>query len=65
MKDFKHFLQQSLEEAKLNYDDVLSWVGDKMENSDMDIDEMRKAFIKKYGRGAAKHFEKAVDELND
>lgn len=65
-----HQTQESVEAEgdqldEANYSAVLSWVGDKMENSNMDIDEMRAAFAKKFGQGAMKHFEKAVDELND
>lgn len=48
-----------------NYSKMRDWVFDKMENSDMDIDQMRAAFVKKFGRNATRYFEAAVDELND
>lgn len=58
-------IRSSLQEAKHDYADVVSWVGDKMNNTQMDIDQMRAAFVKKFGRGMIRYFDAAVDELND
>lgn len=56
--------EQYVDEAKHDYADMVSWVGDKMENTNMNIDQMRAAFIKKFGKNSKKYFEAAVDELN-
>lgn len=55
--------EQTLPEAKYDYADMVDWVADKMENTRMDVDEMRAAFIKKFGRNSRRYFEAAVDEL--
>lgn len=60
---------QGLVEAALDVmegrteDKMQAFVFDKMENSDMDIDELRDAFVKKFGKRHMKHFDKFVDEF--
>lgn len=64
MKTFDQFVAESaLTEA--SYSKVRDWVFNKLENSDMDSDEMRKEFVKAFGRGAMRHYEKAVSEYMD
>lgn len=64
MKSFKQFItKQDLNES--SYKEVQKWVFDKLENSDMDSEEMMKQFIKKFGQGAVKHYEKALSEYMD
>jgi peptidoglycan hydrolase CwlO-like protein len=48
--------------SEASYNKMRDWVFDKMENSNMDIDQMRDAFAKKYGKQNVKHMEKAVNE---
>lgn len=48
-----------------SYNKVRDFVFDAMENSDMDIDELRQAAIKKFGNSAKKHIEQAIGEMLD
>lgn len=57
-------INESINEAEYDYADMFSWVADKMENTNMNIDQMRAAFIKVFGKNSRKYFEAAVDELN-
>lgn len=69
MKSFKEFVNESAEEsvneAKSSYKDVRKWVFDKLENSDMDSEEMEKEFIKKFGKASKADYEKALSEYMD
>jgi len=56
------FIEHITESA--NYAKVLKFIGDKMENTEMDIDDIRAAAIKKFGSSAAKQIEKAIDEIS-
>lgn len=53
--DFKTFLEESKKERE--------FVFDKMENTEMDIDELEAAFKKKFGN--TKNFQKYVGEFMD
>lgn len=55
-------LREGLMEARASYKDVRDWVFDKLENTELDSEEMKKQFEKKFGRSKVKDFEKAVDE---
>ena len=54
-----------ISEKKSSYEDIRDWVFDKLENSDMDSDEMKKACIKKFGKGSEDDYENAVSEYMD
>lgn len=49
----------------VNYNKVRNWVFDKLENSEMDVDELRAAAEKKFGKGVGKHVERAMSEMMD
>ena len=55
-------VRESLNEA-VKYSDIRKWVFDKIENTEMDSDEMKKAFAKKFGKQNADQLEKAVSEF--
>lgn len=50
---------------QVSYNKVRAFVGREMEDGSMDIDQLRKACIKKFGAGCKAHVERAIDELND
>lgn len=60
MTDTKKMIKEAV-----NYNKVRNFVFDKMENSDMDIDELRAACEKKFGKGCEKHVERAMGEMLD
>lgn len=62
MKSFKEYITEA---KKADYKTVRKWVFDKLENSDMDSEEMEKAFVKEYGKAALSHYEKALSEYMD
>lgn len=64
MKTF-HQLSEEISLNEANYKQVQQFVFDKLENSDMDVDQLEAAVIKKFGRSAKKHMEKAMSEYMD
>ncbi len=58
MITFKQFLVEGAKEDK-----AMEWVYDKLENSDLDIDELTAEFIKKFGKGMEKVLDKAMSNM--
>ena len=50
---------------KVSYVKVRNWVFDKLENSDMDVDQLRDGAKKKFGSDVGAHVEKAMSEMMD
>ncbi|CAL9961883.1 hypothetical protein VPHD479_0065 [Vibrio phage D479] len=64
MKTFEQFSESKITErngaaSMAAYD----WAVDKLENSDMDIDKMKKEFVKKFGHHYMNDFNQAIDDV--
>lgn len=64
MNSRKEPIKDMIMEA-ISYNKVRNWVFDKLENSDMDVDELRANAIRKFGKDSEKHIERAMSELLD
>ena len=58
-----HEVAELEENRKMNQ--MMDFVGDKLENSDMDVDQLRKAFVKKFGRSAEKQYQNILSNFLD
>ena len=59
---FREFLNEN---KAASYKEVQKWVFAMLEDSDLDSDEMKKEFIKKFGKVNLKHYEAALSEYMD
>lgn len=64
MKSFKQHLNEAqFKPDRRKENQMRNFIGDKLENSDVDIDQLKKEFKKKFGQGYDKAFDKILDEL--
>ena len=61
MLGFKEYISEEYV-AEATEAAMRAWAMDKIENSDMAHDEIKKEFIKKYGMQNVKIYDKAVDD---
>lgn len=54
--------QPNLEESN-HTQEMKQFVVDKLENTDMDVDQLEKAFVKKFGASAKSHYRKILDKV--
>ncbi len=67
MKTYNEFTMglnlNAINEASSNQ--MRDWVYSHLEDSDMDVDEMKAAFAKKFGKNNMKHFDKFASDYMD
>lgn len=63
-KDAIGEVQENLDENK-KMEKMMDFIGDKLENSSMDVDQLKKAFVKKFGRSAEKHYQSILSNFLD